>query len=154
MTLVGDWEDHSSSKEHNEENMYRKQNKRLVTQLCSTLCNTIDCSPPALLSTEFSRQEYWNGFPFPSPRDIPSPGNEPRSSALQEDSLPTEPPMDCSPPAPLSMEFFKQQHWRELPFPLLGDLPDLGIETRSFILQADSLPTGPLGKPTESKDLT
>ena len=81
MTLVGDWEDHSSSKEHNEENMYRKQMKRLVTQLCSTLCNTIDCSPPALLSTEFSRQEYWNGFLSPSPGDLPGPGIEPQSPA-------------------------------------------------------------------------
>ena len=26
------------------------------------------------LSMEFSRQEYWNGFPFPSPGDLPEPG--------------------------------------------------------------------------------
>ena len=32
---------------------------------------------------EFSRQEYWNGLPFPSPGDPPNPGIEPRSSALQ-----------------------------------------------------------------------
>jgi len=40
----------------------------------------------------FSRQEYWSGLPFPSPRDLPDPGNKPRSPALQADSLPTEPP--------------------------------------------------------------
>ena len=28
---------------------------------------------------EFSRQEYWNGFPFPSPGDLPDPGIEPAS---------------------------------------------------------------------------
>ena len=36
----------------------------------------------APLSTVFSRQEYWNGLPFPSPRDLPGPGIEPASSAL------------------------------------------------------------------------
>ena len=38
----------------------------------------------------FSRQEYWNGVPFPSPRDLPNPGIEPQSPALQADSLPAE----------------------------------------------------------------
>ena len=42
-------------------------------------------------SMEFSRQEYWSGWPFPSPGDLPSPGIEPRSLALQVDSLPSEP---------------------------------------------------------------
>ena len=41
---------------------------------------------------EFSRQEYWSGLPFPSPGDLPEPGIKPGSSALQEDSLPSEPP--------------------------------------------------------------
>ena len=40
---------------------------------------------------EFSRPEYWSGHPFPSPRNLPFPGIEPRSPALQADSLPTEP---------------------------------------------------------------
>ena len=38
----------------------------------------------------FSRQEYWSGLPFPSPGDLPNPGIESRSNALQADSLPTE----------------------------------------------------------------
>ena len=38
---------------------------------------------------EFSRQEYWTGLPFPSPRDLPYPGIEPRSSALRADTLPS-----------------------------------------------------------------
>ena len=46
----------------------------------------------APLSMGFSRQEYWSGLPFPSPRDLPDPEIEPRSSALQADALPSEPP--------------------------------------------------------------
>ena len=33
----------------------------------------------ATLSMGFSRQEYWNGLPFPSPEDLPDPGIEPLS---------------------------------------------------------------------------
>ena len=44
------------------------------------------------LSMGFSRQEYWSGLPFPSPGDLPNPGIEPRSPALQADTLPSEPP--------------------------------------------------------------
>ena len=40
----------------------------------------------------FSRQEYWSGVPCPPPRDLPNPGNKPRSPTLQVDSSPTEPP--------------------------------------------------------------
>ena len=46
----------------------------------------------APLSMEFSRQEYWSGLPFPSPGDLPNPGIEPGSPALQTDALPSEPP--------------------------------------------------------------
>ena len=46
----------------------------------------------ALLSMEFSRQEYCSVLPFPSPGDLPSPGIEPGSPALQAGSLPTETP--------------------------------------------------------------
>ena len=45
----------------------------------------------ASLSMGFSRQEYWSGLPFPSPGDLPDPGIEPRSPALQADALPSEP---------------------------------------------------------------
>ena len=40
---------------------------------------------------EFPRPEYWSGYPFPSPGDLPNPGIKPRSPALQADSLPAEP---------------------------------------------------------------
>ena len=46
----------------------------------------------APLSMEFLRQEYWSGVPFPSPGDLPNPGTEPGSSALQADALPSESP--------------------------------------------------------------
>ena len=45
----------------------------------------------APLSMEFSRQEYW-WLPFPTPEDLPDPGMEPGSPALQADSLPFELP--------------------------------------------------------------
>ena len=46
-------------------------------------------APP---SVGFSRQEYWSGLPFPSPEDLPDPGIEPGSPALQADALPSKPP--------------------------------------------------------------
>ena len=56
-----------------------------VTQLCLILCDPMDYT-----FMEFSRPEYWSGFP--SLGDLPSPGIEPRSPALQADSLSSEPP--------------------------------------------------------------
>ena len=46
----------------------------------------------APLSMGFSRQEYWSGLPFPFPGDLPNPGIEPKSPALQADALTSEPP--------------------------------------------------------------
>ena len=64
----------------------------------------------------FSRQEYWSGLPFPSPGDLPNPGLEPRSPALQADSFPSEPP-DC----------FKMDNQQE-PAAQLGELWPPGLE--------------------------
>ena len=61
-------------------------------QLCLTLCDPRTIAHQAPLSMGFSRQEYWGGLPFPSPGDLPNLGIEPRSSALQADSLTSEPP--------------------------------------------------------------
>ena len=77
---------------------------------------------------EFSKPEYWSGRPFPSPGYLPNPGIEPRSPALQADSLPAETqvkPKNTGVGSP------------SLP----TDLPNPGIEPRSPALQADSLPT-------------
>ena len=46
----------------------------------------------ALQSMGFFRQEYWSGLPFPSPGDLPNPGIESVSPALQTDTLPSKPP--------------------------------------------------------------
>ena len=56
-------------------------------QLCLTLCNPMDHSSPDSLSMGFSRQEYWSGLPCPSPEDLPDPGIEAGSPALQANSL-------------------------------------------------------------------
>ena len=45
---------------------------------------------------EFSSSEYWCGWPFPPPGDLPNPGIKPRSPALQADALPFEPPRQLS----------------------------------------------------------
>ena len=46
-------------------------------------------APPSM---GFSRQEYWSGLPFPSPGDLPDPGIEPGSPALEADTLTSELP--------------------------------------------------------------
>ena len=46
-------------------------------------------APPSM---RFSRQEYWSGWPFPSPGDLPNPGIELGSPSLQTDTFPSEPP--------------------------------------------------------------
>ena len=46
-------------------------------------------APPSM---GFSRQECWSGLPFPSPGDLPNPGINAGSPALQADALPSEPP--------------------------------------------------------------
>ena len=61
-----------------------------VTVPCLTLATPWTVARQAPLSMGFSRQEYWNRLPFPSPVDLPKPGIELGSPALQADSLPTE----------------------------------------------------------------
>ena len=51
----------------------------------------------APLSMEFSRQEYWSGLLCPLPVDLLNPGIEPRSPALQADSLTSDPPGKTKP---------------------------------------------------------
>ena len=58
---------------------------------CVRLCDSMDGSLPGSGSLGFSRPEYWSGLPFPSPGDLPNPGIEARSPALQTDALPSEP---------------------------------------------------------------
>ena len=62
-----------------------------VAQLCQTVCNPTDCSPPGFSGHGLSRQEYWSGLSFHSPGDPPDPGIKPGSPALQANSLAFEP---------------------------------------------------------------
>ena len=64
--------------------------KKSVAQSCSTLCDPWTVTHQASLSMEFSSQEYRSGLPFSSPGDLPDPGIEPMSPALQADSLLSE----------------------------------------------------------------
>ena len=57
-------------------------------QLFVTLWTVAHQAP---LSREFSRQENWSGLPITSPGDLPDPGIEPGSAALQAESLLSEP---------------------------------------------------------------
>ena len=66
--------------------------KVLVAQSCPTLAIPCTVARQAPLPMDFSRQEYWSGLPFPSPGNLPYPGIEPESPALQADSLPSKPP--------------------------------------------------------------
>ena len=91
---------------HQEDLDYLKKVSDLVTFFCcycftcfshwscvQLFCNSMDCSPTqAPLSMGFPRQEYWSGLPFPFLADLPNPGIELGSPALQADSLPFEPP--------------------------------------------------------------
>ena len=70
---------------------HQSESESKVTQSCPTVCDPWTVAHQASPSMGFSRQEYWSGLPFPSPGDLLDPGIEPRSPALQVDSLPTEP---------------------------------------------------------------
>ena len=73
-----------------ERNRERKKVKSLShVWLFATLWTVAYQSPPSM---GFSRQEYWSGLLFPSPGDLPNSGIEPRSPALQADTLPSELP--------------------------------------------------------------
>ena len=62
---------------------------RSVTSDSSATPRTV--APQAPLSMGFPRQGYWSGLPFPSPEEVPDPGIEPGSPALQQTLL-SEPP--------------------------------------------------------------
>ena len=97
--------------------------KVLVAHLW-TLC-TVACQ--ALLSMEFSGQEYWSGLPFPSPGESSQPRDQTQVSALQADSLLYKPPgMQVS-----LIESVEGLNRKKLP-----DLP-----ARERVLSADGLPT-------------
>ena len=150
------------------ERMWRKGNPPTwLTQLCLSLHDPMDCGLPgsSVHGIFQARILEWAAIPFS--RDLPSPGNEPRSPALKADPLPSEPPRKPSKKwkflscvrlfetpctvrhqAPLSMEFPREEHWSGWPFSSPGDLLDPGIKPGFPALQADSLPPEPPGNRT------
>ena len=92
--------------------------------------STIAHQTPSFM--EFSRQEYWSGLPFPSGGNLPNPGTEPRSPALQADSL-SEKPQGKSKNTGVGK-----------PIPSPVDLSDPGIELVSLRLQVDYLSGKPI----------
>ena len=65
--------------------------KVLVTQLCLSLCDSMDCSPPGSSVLEILQARILEWVAILFFRDLPHPGIEPRSPVLQVDSLPSEP---------------------------------------------------------------
>ena len=83
--LFTDW---ATSEAHLSKQKVKVKSLSLV-RLFVTTWTIAHQAPPAM---GFSRQQYWSGLPFPSPRDLPDPGIEPGSPTLQVDTLPSEPP--------------------------------------------------------------
>ena len=68
--------------------------KKWTAAQCSVVSDSANLwtvASQAPLSMGFPSQEYWSGLLFPPPRDLPDPGIEPTSPALQADSLSSEP---------------------------------------------------------------
>ena len=79
-------------KKNEKETYQTRKSESEVSQLCTTLCDPMDCSLTGFsIHGIFHGQEYWSGLPFPSPGDLPDPGIEPRSPASYADALPSEP---------------------------------------------------------------
>ena len=110
--------------------------------MCSVVSNSLQlrglyvaCQAPRCM--KFSRQAYWSGSPFPSPRDLPNPGIKPTSPVLQVDSLPLN--------HQGSLEYCSG-----LPCLPSRDLPDPGVKflsPASAALTGGFFTTDPPGKP-------
>ena len=98
-----------------------------------------DSLRPHAKSMEFCGSEYWSGLLFSSPGDRPNTGIEPRSPALEADSLPAEPQGKPKNTGVGSLCLLQR------------NLPDPGIELGSPALQADALPAELPGKPLKLK---
>ena len=80
------WQEGSQWSECSDHSLYVKMKVKLLSHVgLFGTPGTVACQAP--LSVGFPRQEYWSGLPFPSPGDLPDPGIEPASPALQGDSF-------------------------------------------------------------------
>ena len=133
-----------------------------VAQSCPTLCDPIDGSPPGSPVPGILQARTLEWVAFPSPGDLPNPGIEPGSPALQAGALPSEPPaaaaaksfqsgptlchpIDGSPAGSLIPGILQARTLEWVAFPSPGDLPDPGIEPGSCASQADALRSEPPG---------
>ena len=115
---------HSSVKEHLGCFCVLKSLSRV--QLFATPWTVAYQAPPSM---GFSRQEHWSGLPFLSPGDLPKPGIEPGSPALQTDALPSEPP---GKPVYVNMSIPVPQSIPLLLLPLVSICPFFGDPTSPF----------------------
>ena len=69
--------------------MRSKYSYTFLSDSCSAVFYSLQ---PHGLYSPYNSPEYWTGYLFPSPGDLPNPGTEPTSPTLQADSLPSEPP--------------------------------------------------------------
>ena len=67
--------------------LLKKKKKRLVTKLCPTLCNHMDCSPPGSSDHGILQARILEWVAIPFHKDLPDLGTGPWSPALQEDSF-------------------------------------------------------------------
>ena len=116
-------------------------------RLCVTLWTVARQAP---LSMGFSRQENWSGLPCSLPGDLPNPGIEPRSLALQANSLLSEPPGKLMPPH-VNNSLGNELHYLEQYF-FSSNGPSLFTwRTISGYLRSD-LPLASLGDITSLKE--
>ena len=99
--------------------------------------------PLCYLGASVWRRDF--SFSSYSPKALEPHVKKELSHSVMSNSLQT--PQTLPHQASLSMGFSRQEYWSGLPCPPLGDLPDLGIELRSPMLRADSLPSELPGKP-------
>ena len=117
-----------------------------LLQLCLTLCDPTGGSPAhqAPLSLGFSRQEYWSGLPFPSPRHACMLSHFSRVQLCA--TLWT-----IAHQAPLSTGFSRQEYWSGLPFPspkCMNKSHQIAKHTYTFKLQIKSYLVSPSDTPT------
>ena len=100
----------------------------LIAQSCTTLCDPMDQPTRLCCPWGFSRQKYWSGLPFSPPGDLPKPGIKSRSSALQADSLLSEPSMKTHNAtyhlliAKKNMEDIFSTKWSPIVSPIMGQI--------------------------------
>ena len=86
-----------------------------LLQLCLTLCDPMDCSPPGSSARGIVQARILEWIAIPSSRDLASPGIELESPAFQLDSLPSEPPgkpRSISSPSESRLVQYGNRHWQ------------------------------------------